>query len=176
MKHNFYTDADANRPAQICDRNGQVVLRLCKACNKAEGELTDECAPQPAQPTSAQIYCAWDEAGSPCDLNLFTSIVRAALSEFAQPIPPAQPAQLAQPASTIASLLERVKLETQNQTQELYATSGALVRSRDCLKHIYYFLQSVCPKGIADDAFSVVPDSLFPFADRHDIKGVKHGN
>jgi len=39
MDHDLYTDADKHRPEQICDRNGQVVLSLCKRCGAAEYEL-----------------------------------------------------------------------------------------------------------------------------------------
>lgn len=44
MKHDLYKDGDADIPKQITDSNGQVVLSLCKRCNKAECEL-DEDAP-----------------------------------------------------------------------------------------------------------------------------------
>lgn len=30
---------DADRPKEICDRNGEVVLAMCKLCSKAEAEL-----------------------------------------------------------------------------------------------------------------------------------------
>lgn len=40
--HDLYTDADKDRPDVICDRNGQVVLGLCKRCGKGEAELTNE--------------------------------------------------------------------------------------------------------------------------------------
>lgn len=43
--HDYYTDADRNRPDSICDRNGQVVLSLCKRCGKAEGQLVERCIP-----------------------------------------------------------------------------------------------------------------------------------
>lgn len=38
-QHVLYTDADKDRPDQICDSNGQVVLGQCKNCNRAECEL-----------------------------------------------------------------------------------------------------------------------------------------
>lgn len=47
LAHDLYTDADKDRPSAICDSNGQVVLDLCKRCNRGESELTDhpECRP-----------------------------------------------------------------------------------------------------------------------------------
>jgi len=42
-EHDLYTDADADRPDVICDRNGQVVLGLCKRCLKGECELAGPC-------------------------------------------------------------------------------------------------------------------------------------
>jgi hypothetical protein len=43
MKHLLYSDADPLVPDVICDRNGQVVLGLCKRCGKAEAELDGPC-------------------------------------------------------------------------------------------------------------------------------------
>lgn len=45
--HDLYTDADKDRPEQICDSNGQVVLALCKRCGKGECELDELCAKTP---------------------------------------------------------------------------------------------------------------------------------
>lgn len=45
MGHDLYTDADVDRPDEICDRTGRVVLGLCKRCGKAEAELVDLCVP-----------------------------------------------------------------------------------------------------------------------------------
>lgn len=47
ISHDCYTDADADRPDSICDRNGAVVLSLCKICNRAEVELTEPCNSAP---------------------------------------------------------------------------------------------------------------------------------
>jgi hypothetical protein len=41
--HDLYTDADKDRPSAICDRNGQVVLGLCKRCGRGEIELETHC-------------------------------------------------------------------------------------------------------------------------------------
>lgn len=60
--HVFYTNADADRPAQICDRNGEVALAMCKLCGKAESELT---APQAQQPRKAVKLT--DEEIDACD-------------------------------------------------------------------------------------------------------------
>ena len=39
----LYTDEDKNAPESIKDRNGQVVLSMCKVCGKAEIELSEPC-------------------------------------------------------------------------------------------------------------------------------------
>lgn len=52
-EHELYTDADKDRPAEICDANGQVVLSLCKRCGKAEGELLDRGCDGPAEHDTA---------------------------------------------------------------------------------------------------------------------------
>lgn len=41
-----------------------------------------------AKPTSEQIYTAWEGAGCPCNLKMFTAIVKATLHEFARPAEP----------------------------------------------------------------------------------------
>jgi len=41
--HDLYTDADKDRPVVICDKNGQVVLSLCKSCGRGESELETLC-------------------------------------------------------------------------------------------------------------------------------------
>jgi hypothetical protein len=46
-EHDFYTTADKDRPEVICDRNGEVVLNLCKRCGKGEADLIDEPCGQP---------------------------------------------------------------------------------------------------------------------------------
>ena len=38
--HSLYNDSDDYKPPQILDHNGQVVLQMCKRCNKAESELS----------------------------------------------------------------------------------------------------------------------------------------
>lgn len=46
--HQLYTDDDKDRPDVICDRNGQVVLGLCKRCGRGEAQLEESCQ-DPAQ-------------------------------------------------------------------------------------------------------------------------------
>jgi len=41
--HVLYTSQDKDRPKQICDSNGEVVLSLCKICGGAEGALPTNC-------------------------------------------------------------------------------------------------------------------------------------
>jgi len=45
--HQFYTDHDKDAPSVIKDRNGQVVLSLCKICGGAEGCLPTNCPGRP---------------------------------------------------------------------------------------------------------------------------------
>lgn len=42
-KHDLYGDTDKDRPDVICDRNGQVVLGLCKKCGRGEADLSEPC-------------------------------------------------------------------------------------------------------------------------------------
>ena len=39
MKHNLYKTGDGDAPDAIKDRNGEVVLDLCRVCNRGEAEL-----------------------------------------------------------------------------------------------------------------------------------------
>lgn len=41
--HILYTNTDVDRPRSVCDQNGDVVLGLCKRCNRAEIELNELC-------------------------------------------------------------------------------------------------------------------------------------
>jgi hypothetical protein len=43
LDHDLYTDEDKDRPEIICDRNGQVVLGMCKRCGRAESQLDQPC-------------------------------------------------------------------------------------------------------------------------------------
>ena len=43
MKHDLYKTEDKDRPRSICDRNGEVVLGLCKICGGAEGSMPTNC-------------------------------------------------------------------------------------------------------------------------------------
>lgn len=43
MAHDLYKDGDADLPEAILDRNGQVVLGMCKICHKGEIELSEPC-------------------------------------------------------------------------------------------------------------------------------------
>jgi hypothetical protein len=42
-KHDLYKDGDAGLPEAILDRNGQVVLGLCKRCRRGEADLVEPC-------------------------------------------------------------------------------------------------------------------------------------
>jgi hypothetical protein len=39
MKHDLYKTGDADAPAAILDRNGEVVLSLCRNCKRGEIDL-----------------------------------------------------------------------------------------------------------------------------------------
>lgn len=57
--HVLYETHDTDRPKEICDGNGEVVLAMCKLCGKAEAELIDSpCATtaQPASPADMAVY------------------------------------------------------------------------------------------------------------------------
>lgn len=41
--HVLFETGDADVPDIICDRNGEVVLGLCKVCGKGEIELDQPC-------------------------------------------------------------------------------------------------------------------------------------
>lgn len=43
MAHDLYKTGDVGAPDQIKDRNGEVVLGLCKRCGRAEIELSEPC-------------------------------------------------------------------------------------------------------------------------------------
>lgn len=45
-QHDLYETEDADAPDCVKDRNGEVVLELCKVCGKAEVELSEPCAPR----------------------------------------------------------------------------------------------------------------------------------
>lgn len=48
--HDLYKTGDADAPDVIKDRNGEVVLGLCRRCNKGEVELDGPCVTAPARP------------------------------------------------------------------------------------------------------------------------------
>lgn len=43
MVHDLYRTRDRDAPDQIKDRNGEVVLGLCRRCGKSEFELSEPC-------------------------------------------------------------------------------------------------------------------------------------
>ena len=47
--HDLFTNSDSDIPTEICDRNGEVVLALCKRCGCAEIELSKGCKPPPTE-------------------------------------------------------------------------------------------------------------------------------
>jgi hypothetical protein len=45
--HDLYKAGDRDAPDEIKDRNGEVVLGLCKRCGRAEIELSEPCISEP---------------------------------------------------------------------------------------------------------------------------------
>jgi hypothetical protein len=43
--HILFTNADPVKPAAICDRNGEVVLEMCRVCGRYEAALEDPFCP-----------------------------------------------------------------------------------------------------------------------------------
>lgn len=60
-KHILYKTGDADKPREICDRNGEVVLAMCRICGKAEAELVEITTGQPAPPAQTErvAFEAW---------------------------------------------------------------------------------------------------------------------
>lgn len=42
-EHDLFETGDIDAPECVKDRNGEVVLGLCRVCNQAEAELEDTC-------------------------------------------------------------------------------------------------------------------------------------
>lgn len=51
-QHEFWQKGDEGCPEAILDRNGDVVLGLCKVCNQGEAELEDFCPGSKRHPIS----------------------------------------------------------------------------------------------------------------------------
>lgn len=51
-KHVLYETTDKDRPKEICDRNGEVVLAMCKLCGKVEAELDENATTERKGPLS----------------------------------------------------------------------------------------------------------------------------
>lgn len=67
-EHLFFDRHDAGVPEAILDRNGDVVLRMCKACGQAEGELAKSCPAHGIEPWRDEMlrfdgqYANWKHA------------------------------------------------------------------------------------------------------------------
>ncbi len=48
MEHDIYKTGDPDAPDVIKDRNGEVVLSLCRRCGRGECELDEPCNEMPA--------------------------------------------------------------------------------------------------------------------------------
>lgn len=60
--HVLFETHDNDAPDTIKDRNGEVVLGLCKKCGRAEVELTEPCAVCKCSPEDVHNY-------GPCDAH-----------------------------------------------------------------------------------------------------------
>jgi hypothetical protein len=74
QSHELYTNADTDKPEAILDRNGEVVIGLCKRCGKGESELSGQCAQQ-AEPV------AWPKKRKPRAAEITESNEHYARSE-----------------------------------------------------------------------------------------------
>lgn len=95
--HDLYKKGDADAPAEIRDRNDDVVLCLCRRCGKAEAELDTPCTPPPSAPgvvSDAMVRAALAEAdririvektGEETRLSVMREVLVAALNAAAQP-------------------------------------------------------------------------------------------
>lgn len=50
VDHTFFHRQDAGVPDAIFDRNGDIVLQMCKACGQAESELDKDCPAHGVEP------------------------------------------------------------------------------------------------------------------------------
>ena len=87
--HDLYTNADADRPKVICDRNGEVVLCLCKRCGKAERDLAEPCVFEPVKQEPVGVVESSEEwgvagvliAGLPIGTKLYAAPVQPVKQE-----------------------------------------------------------------------------------------------
>lgn len=70
MAHDLYEDGDKNVPPIICDRNGHVVLGLCKKCGKGEAELFNEDGSASACVNPLPDPNPWHPMSDPVDLKV----------------------------------------------------------------------------------------------------------
>lgn len=49
MEHELFETGDSDAPNYIRDRNGDVVLGMCRRCRKGEIELDQQCEPAPTK-------------------------------------------------------------------------------------------------------------------------------
>ena len=57
MKHDLYKDGDDNIPYDITDRNGDVVLALCKVCGGVECALPTNCPGRKLTSEELDLIC-----------------------------------------------------------------------------------------------------------------------
>lgn len=55
VSHVLYKTGDMDAPDVIKDRNGEVVLDLCRVCNKGEIELSQPCSPHPTNDDKLEV-------------------------------------------------------------------------------------------------------------------------
>lgn len=74
-EHQLWAKGDPGLPTVLTDRNGDVVLGMCRVCGQAEAELEDTCPgyewPEGARALAGEIAAAVfaDESGEGCDIS-----------------------------------------------------------------------------------------------------------
>lgn len=140
--HDLYKKGDADAPAEIRDRNDDVVLCLCRRCGKAEAELDTPCTPPPSAPgvvSDAMVRAALAEAdririvektGEETRLSVMREVLVAALNAAAQPSADDAPrlrAAIQRMMARLANLLD----EDQFAEIEAIATSAGVAPPAD---------------------------------------------
>jgi len=77
--HDLFVTSDIDRPEEICDRNGEVVLSLCRKCGKAENDLTMYCTPKGKSEPDAKESAPIDPA-TPANILVNDGVLCLALN------------------------------------------------------------------------------------------------
>ncbi|MBC8741853.1 hypothetical protein F6X40_35485 [Paraburkholderia sp. UCT31] len=103
--HLLYKTGDADAPPQVLDRNGEVVLGLCRVCGRAESELEESCTPPAQSPVATQ------SAQSNTWIGAWTDVIRglpiSRLSDLAVTSAPEDEAQTRLSPEPVAHIQHR---------------------------------------------------------------------